>query len=273
MRCCGSCRASPTRCSVWSRAILELAPFGVFALAIPLASKLGTLGGRRRARLHRPGRDADAAGRRRCCCIRSGSSPGRCRRRRSLSFCAPAQAVAFASRSSLAALPAMVESAERAELPPVVSRFIMPLAASVFRVGAAVAMPVGVLFLARLYGVSLSPAQLASVVFTVILRLVRCARRAGRQHHRDGAGAGRRSTCRSTASASCSRSTRFPTCSARRRTSPAAWSGGGAAAVRSTSRHSERSNGRQSRHLLCSPSSGSCDPCRRILGCLRQRSY
>ena len=33
----------------------------------------------------------------------------------------------------------------------------------------AVAMPVGVLFLARLYGATLSPAQLASVVFTVIL--------------------------------------------------------------------------------------------------------
>jgi proton glutamate symport protein len=86
-----------------------------------------------------------------------------------MSYCAPAQAVAFASRSSLAALPAMVESAERARLPPVVSRFILPLAASVFRVGGAVAMPVGVLFLARLYGATLSPAQLASVVLTVIL--------------------------------------------------------------------------------------------------------
>ena len=86
-----------------------------------------------------------------------------------VSFCAPAQAVAFASRSSLAALPAMVESGERARFPPVVARFILPLAASVFRVGAAVAMPVGVLFLARLYGATLSPAQLASVVFTVVL--------------------------------------------------------------------------------------------------------
>ena len=85
------------------------------------------------------------------------------------SFCAPAQAVAFASRSSLAALPAMVESAERAKLPPVISRFIMPLAASVFRVGGAVAMPVGVLFLARLYGATLSPSHLASIAFTVIL--------------------------------------------------------------------------------------------------------
>ena len=86
-----------------------------------------------------------------------------------VAFCTPAQAVAFASRSSLAALPAMIESGERANLPPVVARFILPLAASVFRIGAAVAMPVGVLFLARLYGATLSPAQLASVVFTVVL--------------------------------------------------------------------------------------------------------
>ena len=85
------------------------------------------------------------------------------------SFCAPAQAVAFASRSSLAALPAMVESAERAQMPPIVSGFILPLAASVFRVGGAVAMPVGALFLARLYGLTLSPAQLASVAATSVL--------------------------------------------------------------------------------------------------------
>jgi Na+/H+-dicarboxylate symporter len=86
-----------------------------------------------------------------------------------VAFCAPPQAVAFASRSSLAALPAMLESAQRVEMPPAITGFLLPLAASVFRVGAAVAQPVGVLFLARLYGVVLSPAQLASVVFTVVL--------------------------------------------------------------------------------------------------------
>ncbi len=148
--------------------ILELAPIGVFALAVPLASKLGlSAAGAVLAYivlvvaltllvgvliLYPVG------------IIASGLSPSAF-----LSFCAPAQAVAFASRSSLAALPAMVESAERAELPPIVARFILPLAASVFRVGAAVAIPVGVLFLARLYDVPLSPAQLASIVFTVIL--------------------------------------------------------------------------------------------------------
>ena len=63
----------------------------------------------------------------------------------------------------------MLESAERARMPQVVSGFILPLAASVSRVGAAVAMPVGVLFLARLYGVALSPPQFASIAFATIL--------------------------------------------------------------------------------------------------------
>jgi Na+/H+-dicarboxylate symporter len=148
--------------------ILELAPLGVFALAVPLASKLGvaaagaviayivlvvTLTILAAAVLLYP-----------LGIVGGGMSP-----HAFVSFCAPAQAVAFASRSSLAALPAMVESGERANLPPIVSRFILPLAASVFRIGAAVAMPVGVLFLARLYGATLSPTQLASVIFTVIL--------------------------------------------------------------------------------------------------------
>ena len=148
--------------------ILELAPIGVFALAVPLASKLGLAAAAAvlayivlvvlltilvgAVLLYPIG------------IIAGSMSP-----QAFVSFCAPAQAVAFASRSSLAALPVMVESAERANLPPVVSRFIIPLAASVFRVGAAVAMPVGVLFLARLYGVTLSPAQLVSVVFATIL--------------------------------------------------------------------------------------------------------
>ena len=148
--------------------VLELAPFGVFALAVPLASKLG---------LAAAGAVityialvvlltiAAAA----VLLYPFGIIGGKMSPQAFVSFCAPAQAVAFASRSSLAALPAMVESGERAHLPPVVARFILPLAASVFRIGAAVAMPVGVLFLARLYGATLSPAQLASVVFTVVL--------------------------------------------------------------------------------------------------------
>ena len=148
--------------------ILEMAPIGVFALAVPLASKLGL----------------SAAGAVIAYIVLVvaltviaavvllypvGIVGGAMSPKAFVAFCTPAQAVAFASRSSLAALPAMVESGERANLPPVVARFVLPLAASVFRIGAAVAMPVGVLFLARLYGTTLSPAQLASVVFSVIL--------------------------------------------------------------------------------------------------------
>lgn len=149
-------------------AILELAPFGVFALAVPLASRLGLAAAAAviayialvvaltllvgAALLYPVG----MAG--------SGMAA-----RTFIAYCAPAQAVAFASRSSLAALPAMIEGAENAHLPEIVSRFIVPLAASVLRVGAAVAMPVGVLFLARLYAIQLSPAQLASIVFTTVL--------------------------------------------------------------------------------------------------------
>jgi Na+/H+-dicarboxylate symporter len=148
--------------------ILELAPFGVFALAVPLASKLGlAAAGAVIAYIVLVVLLTIAAGA--VLLYPVGIIGGSMSPQAFVSFCAPAQAVAFASRSSLAALPAMVESGERAHLPPVVARFILPLAASVFRVGAAVAMPVGVLFLARLYGATLSPAQLASIVFTVIL--------------------------------------------------------------------------------------------------------
>jgi Na+/H+-dicarboxylate symporter len=149
-------------------AILELAPVGVFALAVPLASRLGLA----------------AAGAviayvmlvvaltllvALVLLYPVGIFGSGMRVRAFVEFCAPAQAVAFASRSSLAALPAMLESAERARLPPIVTGFVVPLAASVSRVGAAVAMPVGVLFLARLYAITLTPAQLASIVFTTIL--------------------------------------------------------------------------------------------------------
>jgi len=82
----------------------------------------------------------------------------------------PAQAVAISSRSSLAALPAMIESArDRLKLPDEITSFFLPLAASVYRVGTAIGQTVGVVFLAELYGVTLSPAQLASVVLTVVL--------------------------------------------------------------------------------------------------------
>jgi Na+/H+-dicarboxylate symporter len=80
-----------------------------------------------------------------------------------------AQAVAFSSRSSLAAVPATIEGV-RGVLgwPEGLVAFFVPLAASVFRVGGAIAQVVAVLFVARLYGVVLAPVQLAAILLTVV---------------------------------------------------------------------------------------------------------
>jgi len=84
--------------------------------------------------------------------------------------CAPVQALAFSSRSSLAALPLSIKaSAETLRLPDEVGSFLLPLAASIFRPGGTTVQVVGVLFLARLYGIELGPAQIATVVVAAVL--------------------------------------------------------------------------------------------------------
>jgi Na+/H+-dicarboxylate symporter len=151
------------------RWVLVLAPVGVFALALPLAARLG---------ISAAGAVAYYVGLVALLSILFGTlvlypaaallggvSLGEFAR-----AAAPAQAVAFSSRSSLAALPVMMESAAtRLGLPAEVSSFFLPLAASVFRAGAGVGITFGVLFVARLYGVTLGPAQLAAVIVTVVL--------------------------------------------------------------------------------------------------------
>ena len=82
---------------------------------------------------------------------------------------APAQAIAFTSRSSLAALPATYKAAhEGLGLPDEVSGFFFPFAASIFRVGGCMAQMVGVCFLASFYGVPLSAGQLAALTFSAV---------------------------------------------------------------------------------------------------------
>lgn len=82
---------------------------------------------------------------------------------------APAQAVAVSTRSSMAALPAMLEGSRvTLHLPEAVTGFTLPLAATAFRAGGAVMQPLGVIFLARLYGVDLSAAQLATIVLASV---------------------------------------------------------------------------------------------------------
>jgi Na+/H+-dicarboxylate symporter len=150
------------------RWVLQLAPIGVFALALPLATRMG----------------ASAAG-----ALASfivvvvgitvsfavvvlyplAVVGGRIPLREFARAIFPAQAVAFSSRSSLAALPAMIEIARsRLGQPPEISGFFLPLAASTYRIAGALAAPTGVLFIARLYGVDLSPTQMMAVVLTTV---------------------------------------------------------------------------------------------------------
>ena len=80
-----------------------------------------------------------------------------------------AQALAFTSRSSLAALPVTLQSArEGLGIPDEVSSFFFPFAASIFRVGGCMAQMVGICFLATFYGVPLSWTQLAGIVVSAV---------------------------------------------------------------------------------------------------------
>jgi Na+/H+-dicarboxylate symporter len=151
------------------RWVLLVAPIGVFALAVPLAARLGVA-----AAGALVGYTVVTAG---LCVVFVGfviypftAVAGRVSIREFARAAFPAQAVAISARSSLASLPAMMESARhRLGLPEPIVSFFLPLAATTFRAGGALGITVGVVFVARLYGVDLSIAQLATVVLTVVV--------------------------------------------------------------------------------------------------------
>lgn len=83
---------------------------------------------------------------------------------------APAQVVAFSSRSSLAALPAMIEAGkDRLAMPASITGFVLPLAVSTFKLGATIAITTSTLFLARLYGVPITSAQIFAIAVSAVL--------------------------------------------------------------------------------------------------------
>jgi Na+/H+-dicarboxylate symporter len=95
---------------------------------------------------------------------------GRVALKKFASAVAPVQALAFSSRSSAVALPAMITAArDKLRLPPAVVSLALPLAVTVFRVSTPLGWPVSALFLGELYGVQISTAQLASLIATSIL--------------------------------------------------------------------------------------------------------
>ena len=78
----------------------------------------------------------------------------------------PAQLIAFSSSSSIASLPALVESAERGlGLPNRVSGFVLPLAVSMFKIAGPVSWTIGALFIGWFYGVPLGMRELGTIAF------------------------------------------------------------------------------------------------------------
>ena len=151
------------------RWVLELAPYGVFALALPLAARMGISAAGAVAYYMALVALVCAL----FCAIflfPAAALLGRAPVRIFARATTPALAVAFSSRSSLAALPVMIEESNTTlRLPAEISSFFLPLATSVFRSGSAAMLTIGVLFVARLYGVELGATQLASVVVTAAL--------------------------------------------------------------------------------------------------------
>ena len=148
--------------------VLVLAPIGVFALALVLAAKLG----------------AGAVGALGvfvavvvvlCVVVIAAFYPlvGIASSTRVRDFAAAStagQTVAFSARSSLAALPAMLEGARaRLAIHRDLPDFFLPISASIFRPGSAVAIPAGTVFVAHLYGVDLGVAALATIALTSAL--------------------------------------------------------------------------------------------------------
>jgi proton glutamate symport protein len=83
--------------------------------------------------------------------------------------CAPAQAVAAGTRSSLASLPALIEGARQVLGDrPGITGFVLPLAVSTFKLNTPIADLVGPLFLAHLYGVHLTPMQILTMTAVTI---------------------------------------------------------------------------------------------------------
>ncbi len=148
--------------------VLEFAPIGVFALAVPLAARMGVAAaGTLAYYIALVGLLTLAfAG---LVLYPAAVVGGRVSLGGFARACAPAQAVALSARSSLAALPAMIDGAKALGLSPAATGFLIPLAASMFRVGSAIGQTVGVLFAAQLYGAAPEPGQLTTIVLTVVV--------------------------------------------------------------------------------------------------------
>lgn len=148
--------------------VVALAPIGVFGLALALGARLGvsSVG----ALAHYIATLAVTLFAFTLALYPVAILLGRVPLRKFIAAAAPAQALAFGARSSLAALPVMIsEARDTLKLNQTATGFVLPLAVSIFRVNVPMAWLVGVVFLGKLYGVPISEAQLVMLIVTSTL--------------------------------------------------------------------------------------------------------
>ncbi|MDE3156506.1 MAG: dicarboxylate/amino acid:cation symporter [Acidobacteriota bacterium] len=145
--------------------ILAVAPIGIFALAVPLGFRMGMAAAG--AIIYYVATLSGIALAVTLLLYPVAVVAGRMPLRRFARAVLPAQAVAFSTRSSLAALPALLAAArDTLGLPPIIDGFVLPLAVTLFRVNVPIGWIVGALFLGKLYGVHVGAAQLLTIVAT-----------------------------------------------------------------------------------------------------------
>jgi proton glutamate symport protein len=150
------------------RAIIELAPIGVFALMLPLASRTGLAAAG--ALVYYVAVSAAAQLLVTLLLYPVATLVGRVPLLRFARAVFPAQAVAVSSTSSLASLPALLDGSERRlRLPQSVTGMVLPLAVSTFKIATPPIWLVAAIFLGHLYGVRFGFSQLLVICVTAIL--------------------------------------------------------------------------------------------------------
>ena len=149
------------------RWVVLVAPIGVFALVLPLASRAGaTLVGAIGFYILAYSVACLVVS---LLCYPVVAAVGRIPMSRFAKAALPAQLIAFSSSSSIASLPALVVSAEQGlELPQRVTGFVLPLAVSLFKLAGPVSWTIGALFVGWFYGVPLHARELATIAFAAV---------------------------------------------------------------------------------------------------------
>lgn len=148
--------------------VTALAPLGVFALGLVLAAKAGptAVGALGAYVLMAVGLGLIAT----LALYPVALVFGRVPVRRFARAVGPAQAVGFTSHSSLAALPTLIEGAERElHYPPEITGFCLPFAAATFKYSAPIASLSAAFFVSHLYGVPIAAGSLPVVAAVAVM--------------------------------------------------------------------------------------------------------